>query len=263
MAALDGVDLKLARARHHLADLTDQVNRAIATSGFALSSTIEGTPRAWVYRVVGVPVISSEWTAIVGDILTNLRAALDHLAWQLVLLDGQVPGRETSFPLVDTPTTRNGQPRAVVKPDGWRQGDPGLQRADLRAAVESVQAYGHENALWQLNQMCNIDKHRELLVVNLFPDIGDVWWGSNEGDPPATPTFNSKRPLTDGDWLVRFDFAGEEPASTFEPHVGPILVVLDEGPLALRTTAIQKTMSVMVTLVEQSIVNWQFRRFFS
>lgn len=37
---------------------------------------------------------------ILGDIANNLRGALDHLAWQLVLASGKTPGFSTAFPVV-------------------------------------------------------------------------------------------------------------------------------------------------------------------
>jgi len=263
---LDGVDVKLARAHHHLNDLTAQVDHELATWGYTFSSAIEGTPPVLVFRVHGIPTVKPEWSAIVGDILTNLRAALDHLAWQLVILDGQVPGHQTSFPLVDSPANRAGHSRTIVKPRGWKHGDPGLLRPDLRATVESVQPYQYadssegarQGALWQLGHLCNVDKHRELLIVNLFPD--DVWWGSAEGDPSPIVTYNAK-PEHDGAWVVRFDFAGKEPPEHFTPHVGRLVVVLDEGPATLFTSPIQHTLAAMTALVEDTIVN-AFRPFF-
>ena len=38
---------------------------------------------------------------IYGDILSNLRGALDYLAWQLVLAAGEQPTDRTSFPCVN------------------------------------------------------------------------------------------------------------------------------------------------------------------
>ena len=37
------------------------------------------------YIVRGLRPVTLELSAIVGDVLTNLRATLDHLAWQLVI----------------------------------------------------------------------------------------------------------------------------------------------------------------------------------
>ena len=34
---------------------------------------------------------------ILGEILYDLRSSLDHLVWQLVLANGQTPGRHNEF----------------------------------------------------------------------------------------------------------------------------------------------------------------------
>jgi hypothetical protein len=45
--------------------------------------------------------------------------------------------------------------------------------------------------LWRLNRLCNIDKHRRLHVVALWPDI--VYWTSNDADDygwiPGSPSY--------------------------------------------------------------------------
>lgn len=146
----------------------------IATSDCRLVRSDEGVPPSVVFRAHGMPRLSPEWSAIVGDILTNLRAALDHLAWQLLILDGQEPGRSTSFPFALDPAN------AIIKPRDWKKGDPGLRRRDLREEVERLQPYelaGQDGLLWWINELCNTDKHRELLIVGLFPDLNQVWWG--------------------------------------------------------------------------------------
>ncbi len=56
--------------------------------------------QAWVYRGA-TPDVPIEWSVRIGEILYNLRSALDHLVWQLVLANGQEPGRDNQFAIVD------------------------------------------------------------------------------------------------------------------------------------------------------------------
>jgi hypothetical protein len=37
---------------------------------------------------------------LLGDVLHNLRSALDHLMWQVTVLDGGTPNRSTQFPII-------------------------------------------------------------------------------------------------------------------------------------------------------------------
>ncbi len=55
--------------------------------------------QVWVFRG-STPNVPIEWFIRLGEILYNLRSALDHLVWQLVLANGKTPGRDNSFPII-------------------------------------------------------------------------------------------------------------------------------------------------------------------
>lgn len=101
-------------------------------------------------------------SVILGDFIHNLRSALDHLIWQIVVIMNETPGRWTSFPLYDDPDDFT---KRVRKP--WEQGKKsallGLDSATF-AAVERLQPYnrqaGKEHGLGVLNTLSNIDKHQ-------------------------------------------------------------------------------------------------------
>lgn len=57
----------------------------------------------YVDEVAEVPLTFS---AIIGDVLYDLRSALDHLAWQLVIANGGTPNRDTAFPIYSSPAGR-------------------------------------------------------------------------------------------------------------------------------------------------------------
>ena len=54
------------------------------------------------FYVTQLTPIDPELSAIAGEVFHNLRAALDNLAWNLVLSNGGSPGRHTGFPVFDT-----------------------------------------------------------------------------------------------------------------------------------------------------------------
>ena len=56
--------------------------------------------QVWVYRGE-VPTAPISWSVSFGEILYNLRSSLDHLVWQLVLANGQTPGRHNAFPITN------------------------------------------------------------------------------------------------------------------------------------------------------------------
>jgi hypothetical protein len=92
---------------------------------------------------------------IVGDFLHNLRCVLDHLVWQLVVLNGQEPSDHNQFPIFDTPDAYKKKAGRYLR---------GIA-ADHRALVETFQPYhlGDDAAshyLAVLRDLSNIDKHR-------------------------------------------------------------------------------------------------------
>ena len=101
MLTLDGITAKLARAEEEINELTKE-----------LSSFCEGQRRNT--RMVEypeskrinlefhgpTPVIPLSYSIQIGEIAYNLRSALDHLVWQLVLANYKEPSRSNEFPIL-------------------------------------------------------------------------------------------------------------------------------------------------------------------
>lgn len=221
-ATLDGVRVKLDRAKRHMAELRTAVGQldVVATDSI-VGTPSDDDPSTLVYRVTHVPPIDPMVSAIAGDVLHNLRTALDHVAWQLVVLDGGTPNETTMFPLIERAPNRDGTPRAplVVK--------PGISDPAIMAAVEAMQPiaearYGHDprtDALGIIGRLNNIDKHRLLLtVVHALDRDLPAYWGQSEGDPSPKYRFNLAALATD-DVVATFDFGGASPPAGFEPHL--------------------------------------------
>jgi hypothetical protein len=117
--------------------------------------------------VKSVPLIPIGVNLMIGDVLQNLRAALDHLAWQLVLHGADRDPRRPNlvqFPIYDT---------ADQFRDWVDRRLPGVDVAQ-RDAVEGYQWYKHEgrgNVLRNLSLYANRDKHRLLPVVAAAPAL--------------------------------------------------------------------------------------------
>ena len=120
----------------------------------------EAGEQVWVYRG-DTPVAPIEWSIRIGEILYNLRSALDHLVWQLVLANGQKPSRSNEFPITkdESDWSKNKNKLKGVAPR-------------VEAIIERLQLFtGGINlpfdvgAFQTLNTLCNIDKHRYLIVA--------------------------------------------------------------------------------------------------
>lgn len=220
-ASLDGVRVKLRRANDHLAELRSRLGPiAGEATGSIVGAPSEDDFSKLIYRVTRVPEIDPMIAAIAGDIVHNLRSALDHLAWQLVVLGNGQPTRETVFPLHESTMNQRGNPRVLTI-------QPGITDPQIMAAVEAMQPYaeteyGHDprtDALGIIGRLDNIDKHRLLLtVVHALDRDMPAYWGSNEGDPSPRYDFNLNA-LTAGDRVATFYFDGATPPARFEPNL--------------------------------------------
>jgi len=140
-----GCRLKLFQAYLHLQSLEEEVERFLSTDS-------EQPPPH-----LGV---------IVGDFLHNLSCVLDHLVWQLVLLNGKTPTRANQFPI-----TRSPERFEEIAEDRLR-GVAG----EHRQLIEGFQPYlveggnPSEHHLAVLHELSNIDKHRFVHPVVVVGD---------------------------------------------------------------------------------------------
>lgn len=163
---LDGARLKFARAREHLVVIADEIREYIATRPYEVS--VEQHDNRVTVRL---PVVNEapplHISAVIGDCVVNLRAALDYIASQVAerYSKNLGQGRDIYFPLCDHP--KNFNPKALLKhnvpPSALKQ-------------VESVQPYqsGYES-LKLLRYLSNIDKHRlPLLTIGIIDEFGET-----------------------------------------------------------------------------------------
>lgn len=178
---LSGCRAKIKRADEHLNALYAEMqtffepysNRRIVYDVF---------DRPW-HIIVVRPLLDElpplRLSLICGDAVHNLRTALDHLVWQLVLTEGNEPGKWNSFPIYSDPKafTRDARSRKKKRGPGPLEGiDP---NGEAWAVIEGAQPYRADNPranpLSMLHELDVIDKHRTLLITLLFPDETTLW----------------------------------------------------------------------------------------
>jgi hypothetical protein len=141
----------------------------------------------------------------IGNVLFNLRSALDHLACQLVIANGGVPEFVTppltAFPVWAERLTQNGGIKDLRIAGGVSP--------QVLAKVEGLQPYNRPDdptldPLWILTELNNIDKHRLLLVVGLAFDRPVYTTRIGTESFPWDPTMGqawTPRPLLPGAFL--------------------------------------------------------------
>ena len=191
MTDFAGVAAKIARAETQIEALDADLG-AFCTKikGLIVHETnSEAGEQAWVYRGA-TPNAPIEWSVSVGEVLYNLRSALDHLVWQLVLGNGQKPGRNNEFPVVNSHDDWQDATR-------WKLTGVG---DDVKEQIRRLQPYtGGINlpfdvsAFWTLQSLCNIDKHRHpIFCIAVTSGIGPVVFGENQ---PPRRISASRHPL--------------------------------------------------------------------
>ncbi len=183
---------------------------------------------------VTFPEIDPRLNTIVGEHLHDLRSALDHLAWQLVLKAGGKPTDKTGFPIKDTDpgTDKKGRPRTP--------GVSGGVSAPARTLIRVAQPYQLgaryiEHPLWLLQQLWNIDKHRYVIAKGhfgryIFP-IGAPTFRFTSKLDTATP-YGAKLRLAPDDPSVDVNAEGTVEVAIYEPDFGieqPLLGTLEKA----------------------------------
>lgn len=154
---LDGCLAKVRRAQTHFKTLYGE-----AGDFFRKGELYEEVPEfdaetGWYkikLRVFKQPPI--EWGLILGDMIHNLRSALDQLVWQLVLLNGKKPRRQNGFPIAADRDwfDREGVPKMLAR----------VAPHDIEA-IRAVQPYhrgdgAESHPLELLNWLNRVDKHQ-------------------------------------------------------------------------------------------------------
>jgi hypothetical protein len=210
--------VKADRAHSHLRSLDQLVAEFRASEPYTVVPRSTDTPGRTEYRLHIHKPMPVEISTTIGDILHNLRSALDSLAYEIALrgLDRPMTPKEERacvFPVTETPDRFDQffDEASTHEPTRIRSG---LYGARARAALRSVQpfriheeaillgvqvtdTYGEEyrwSELYRLTQLSNLDKHRRLTLMVWWPDL--VYWMSG-GVPLMVESIRARLPVTD------------------------------------------------------------------
>lgn len=196
-----GPRTKFKRVEEHFDQLYEEIRRFLdKPEPYRFFSEEEAGTGDKVYRVQVIENPPPRFAAIVGDIVHNLRSALDLLAWQLVEAGGGTPGKNTMFPIRAT--------KEAFETTGLAQVN-GASKDAIRI-LKALKPYkGGYAALWRLHRLDANDKHNLLVILGIATPqvIIPLVPGPVQADTAffgaeltlANPTF----PLVDGDEFFR------------------------------------------------------------
>lgn len=162
---LDGVALKVCRAHLHFCELDAEIRSWF--NSYAYEVPPEDDEDDWIaFRLQIKSNLPPTLPVLVGDVVHNLRSALDHLIWQSCVINDAPPGGHLKFPVC---LTEGAWLRDVEERDIAERGKGPIDGLGDHAAflVKSAQPYVGRNetqarktALAWLNWLSNRDKHR-------------------------------------------------------------------------------------------------------
>ncbi|HEY4811239.1 MAG TPA: hypothetical protein VIH71_09300 [Solirubrobacteraceae bacterium] len=257
-SALEGADLKIERAKRHLANLKEVTKRAFDPKSYEFRREIDHKTGKHILWADRLPVIAPEWSVVIGEVVFHLRSALDHLAYQLVILDKKIPTCKTQFPIRESTCNKNGK---LMPLKGWLM--PEIKSKKILAALHECQPYqgGHNDPLWLLRVLNNIDKHRLMLVVVCVLDTDSMWWSSPITPPPDVTIRTGI--LEQGQPIGCIDFHGLQPPPEFDAHPSFSIAIDEAEAPMISAEPFDGILEQLCRHVEIDIIEQRFRPMFS
>jgi hypothetical protein len=185
------VRVKVQRAKKHLLDLEAEVITFRDKKIYGVRTDADltsGKFSAPVNALRAFRKLSFSAVSAAGDVVQNLRTALDYLANQLVWVgSGEPPSRRVEFPIAKDAATYEGEKARKVE---------GMCPKAVKA-IDALKPYkGGNDLLWKIHELNNIDKHRALFTVDTDCVMVDDWLPGDyllkAGDPTFAGIFDNE-----------------------------------------------------------------------
>jgi hypothetical protein len=157
---LQSARLKVERAKKHILELGAALQAFFSSSPYATGWKRDPQTRKPILHVVSVKSVPTNITVIAGDVMQNLRSALDHLAYEILLASPKPDPKDRKkvyFPIFD----------AAGKYETGKMSKIRCGSDHAIKALDAVEPYkgGKGQQLWILHELNNIDKHRAIMTA--------------------------------------------------------------------------------------------------
>ncbi len=166
--------LKLARAHHHFAKLKADIQRFERSNPAVLVPEFKPNRPGHDIRFIVRKPVPIRYGPMIGDVIYNLRAALDYAVYELTIAHTGHPLDGTAFPICRTRQHWEQPSRKTAcgfAPNTGRYKLRGVH-PKVRSSISRIQPFrrkGHWPLLW-LEELWNADKHRTLHIVSAVPN---------------------------------------------------------------------------------------------
>ena len=247
---------KIYHSNAHLKEFQTEVEAFFKTNPGKVVQEPGGDPDQFVGTFQATSPIPGRLPIIIGDCLQNLRSALDYLVWELVLVAKNEPGRHNMFPICSTKEAFDQQisrnrlkgvtPEAVAEIQSWQPYHLG-QDFD-------------KSMLWILDDLCNINKHRRVLLTSIVGGPSDVQLQTINGQLFGRVDFRSiKKDAKIGPFPIVAGPQGRGVKVDVNPNITAYLA-FDEG--STQGMDVGFVVSHLLRLVTETILP-RFERFFA
>ncbi|HXG23244.1 MAG TPA: hypothetical protein VNJ09_01720 [Chthonomonadales bacterium] len=234
MATVATFSMKLIRADEHLQVLNGEIANFLRTHPYEVVRQ-QNVPRGYLSAKVAYRHAPPDrLLMLIGDVLYNLRSALDHLAWSLAGTHADI---HTEFPIF-----MDSSKFSAIEKNGIPKHGSGLKKmhdmpAPAQTIIESLQPYNRPHRLpqeieplWLLHKLGIEDKHHTLNLVAAGVDLHVDVSTSTKHPAYGLTGRTGYLPLKDGAEIYCIPLPADP--SQVQDHSRPIFdVALDpEGP---------------------------------
>lgn len=162
-----GSKLKIKRANQHINELQGILMAFLKTDFYRLFIERDPDGRNYVLKFEAIREMPCEVPLVIGDIVHNLRAALDLMASEIVTMAGDKPDRWTKFPFHKTRQDLV----AAINGGKIKAAPPAI----IDLIVDTIKPYeGGNGPLCALDDLDIVDKHKLLIPVASIVGLRDV-----------------------------------------------------------------------------------------
>jgi hypothetical protein len=227
---LDGARLKVERAHEHLLDLQGEIASFVGQEPYAVVEEFDAQQRQRVFRQFLYRDPPPRISAVLGDCINNLSEALDYIVNELVIANGEGPGRKTAFPIFTQKAGKN----------GFDQMSPAMLRGvatEPCGVVEGLQPYHavgrgyppeHEPLAF-LHRLWVRNKHQALILAGAVVSAQTIV-GSHDPPKDRHGIEYRWRVGKDGAEVLRLPVMDEANAE-FHPHFAFHVALVEPGPV--------------------------------
>lgn len=226
----DSIEAKLQHAEGYLDAIKDEVQSWMNNDPYSVArqTNSDFTRYSLVLRVNKEPSLE-RWSLTVGDIVHNLRCALDHHIYAIAIHEsGQNPppgGNGLMFPICDSAANFRDQSKRRLS----------TLSSGVRAAIETIQPYNrpHETLpplLAILRDFSNADKHRLLHLAYSAVSTGNIGFCGPSSSVGGKCHFVANTgELENGAEIAAFLFDRPTPDMQYDRNIFDIIIALRHG----------------------------------